>query len=165
MILKPILRRDHRNTSCRISSRTREGITPFPSETSTFVDRLDKLALSRNKFHYQIPGNRRLKFQKDSRRAHKPPTLPVIWVWENAERERERERGIIDRLDVAPSILVDSTATLFIRHWLTNVFESDFSLTIYIFLICLLLIMPFIDHVCSVRMKWDNLRIGKLTKF
>lgn len=138
MVLKPILRRDHRNTSCRISSRTREGITPFPSETSTFVDRLDKLALSRNKFHYQIPGNRRLKFQKDSRRAHKPPTLPVIWFWENAERERERNHRQIGRRSVDPcgfdgnSIYPSLAHQCFrIRFLFDNLYFSD---------------LPFIDH-------------------
>lgn len=131
--MKPILRRDRRNTSCRISSRIREGITLFPSETSTFVDRLDKLAPSKNKFYYQIPGNRRLKFQKDSRRAHKPPMLQSrhlrLRECREREKEREREESSTDWTSLHRSLLIRWQFYLSI-----NAFESDFSLTIYIFL-------------------------------
>lgn len=158
--MKPILRRDRRNTLCRISSRIPFFHRKRPLSSIVWTN-WPPLRTS-STIRFQVTGDWSFKKTADGHTNH-PCFNLVTCVWENAEREKkkgrekERERGIIDRLDFAPSIFVDSMAILFIHQCFRIRFLSDdlyFSFWSAI-----------IGQVCSTRMKWDNLRIGKLTKF
>lgn len=107
---------------------------PFPIGNVHFC-RLDKLARTTNWFQRQI----RVTGDWSFKRTAAPRKLPTRgtplacytyigpWVCKGWMQW-------VDRLDVVPSILVDSTATLFIRHWPRNAFKLDSSLTIHFLL-------------------------------
>lgn len=102
---------------------------PFPIGNVRFCC-LDKLARATNWFQRQIQVTGDWSFKRTAAlptRATPLACYTYIGPWLCKGRMQW-----VDRLDVVPSILVDSTATLFIRHWPRNAFKLDSSLTIHL---------------------------------
>lgn len=101
--MKPILRRGHRNTSCRISNRTREGITPFPSETSTFVWTNWLLLRTSSTIRSQVTGDWSFKKTADGRTNHASVPSPAS---ERMQREKKRVESSTDWTSLHRSLLI-----------------------------------------------------------
>lgn len=146
--MKPILRRGHRNTSCRISNRTREGITPFPSETSTFVWTNWLLLRTSSTIRSQVTGDWSFKKTADGRTNHASVPSPAS---ERMQREKKREwsHRQIGRRSIDPCWSHGNSIYPSLAHEQIRFLSDDLYFSLW---------SAIIGHACSLRMKWNNLR-------